>query len=161
MYSITKKTASEMHVAPRIVVHCCSLLSIVAHCCPLLPIVVHCCQLLSTSSQICHDLLYHRLPHTATDWPKCFCIYRLKGSKAISEWVWDGIEWKSLKAPGNLAMVVALANKKTTQLGERVRQEEADTRLVSVLSRPPPRQESISCCKTCAKNSDKRSLTKR
>ena len=29
-----------MHVAPRIVVHCCPLLSIVIHCCPLLSIVV-------------------------------------------------------------------------------------------------------------------------
>ena len=35
------KTASEMHVAPRIVVHCCTLLSIVVNCCPLLSIVVH------------------------------------------------------------------------------------------------------------------------
>ena len=30
-----------------------------------------------------------RLPHTDTDWPKCFCIYRLKCSKAISGWL-DG-----------------------------------------------------------------------
>ena len=35
---------------------------------------------------------------------KCFCIYRLKCSKAISGWVWmvgwmDGWVWKSLKAP--------------------------------------------------------------
>ena len=30
-----------MHVAPRIVVNCCPLLSIVGHCCPLLAIVVH------------------------------------------------------------------------------------------------------------------------
>ena len=41
-----------MHVAPHNVVHCC----------PLLPI----------TALICHDLLYHRLPHTATDWPKWF-----------------------------------------------------------------------------------------
>ena len=27
--------------------------------------------------------------HIATDWPKCFCIYRLKCSKAISGWM-DG-----------------------------------------------------------------------
>ena len=56
------KTASEMHVAPRIVVHCYQLLSIfvhvehcfslfpllsiVVHCRPLLSIVVHCCPLL-------------------------------------------------------------------------------------------------------------------
>ena len=26
---------------------------------------------------------------TATDWPKCFCIYRLKCSKAIRGWL-DG-----------------------------------------------------------------------
>ena len=30
------KMASEIHVAPRIVVHCCPLLSIVVNCCPLL-----------------------------------------------------------------------------------------------------------------------------
>ena len=24
---------------------------------------------------------------TATDWPKCFCIYRLKCSKAINGWL--------------------------------------------------------------------------
>ena len=30
-----------MHVAPRIVVHCCPLLSIAVHRCPLLSIVVH------------------------------------------------------------------------------------------------------------------------
>ena len=28
-----------------------------------------------------------RLPHTATDWPKCSCIYRLKCSKATSGWL--------------------------------------------------------------------------
>ena len=33
-----------------------------------------------------------RLPYTATDWPKCFCIYRLKCSKTISGWV---VEWLS------------------------------------------------------------------
>ena len=33
-----------------------------------------------------HDLPCHRLPHTATDWPKCFCIYRLKCSTDISGW---------------------------------------------------------------------------
>ena len=41
-----------------------------------------------------------RLPHTATDWPKCFCIYRLKCSKALSGWVrwdgWDGYLYKQL-----------------------------------------------------------------
>ena len=40
------KSASEMHVAPRIVVHCCPLLPMVAHCCPWLPIVAHCYPLL-------------------------------------------------------------------------------------------------------------------
>ena len=30
-----------------------------------------------------------RQSNTATDWPKCFCIYRLKCSKAISGWL-DG-----------------------------------------------------------------------
>ena len=39
------------------------------------------------SALVCHDLPFHRLPHTATDGPKCFCIYRLKCSKAISGWM--------------------------------------------------------------------------
>ena len=34
----------------------------------------------------------HLAPHTATDWPKCFCIYRLKCSNAISLFGWDGME---------------------------------------------------------------------
>ena len=49
----TRKTASQIHIAPRIVVYCCPLLPIVAHCCtllpiivPLLPILTHCCPLL-------------------------------------------------------------------------------------------------------------------
>ena len=71
-----------MHVAQWIVVHCCPLLSIVVHCCPLL----------SASAYICHYILDHRLPHTATDWLKCFCKYRLKCSKAISGWVVMGME---------------------------------------------------------------------
>ena len=58
---LTWKTASQMHVAPRIVVN------------------------------LRLDLPWSTLlPHTATDWPKCFCIYRLKCSKAtISGWL-DG-----------------------------------------------------------------------
>ena len=28
----------------------------------------------TSAAQICHDLLYQRLPHTATDWLKCFCF---------------------------------------------------------------------------------------
>ena len=36
------------------------------------------------SALVCHDLPFHRLPPTSTDWPKCFCIYRLKCSKATS-----------------------------------------------------------------------------
>ena len=31
---------------------------------------------------VCHDIPFHRMPHTATDLPKCFCIYRLKCSEA-------------------------------------------------------------------------------
>ena len=42
------------------------------------------------SALVCHDLPFHRLPHTATGWPKCFCIYRVKCSKAMS---WDGMGW--------------------------------------------------------------------
>ena len=34
---------------------------------------------------------YHRLPHTAADWLKCFCIYRLKCSKATSRLGWGEI----------------------------------------------------------------------
>ena len=30
-------------------------------------------------------VIFEYLTHTATDWLKCFCIYRLKCSKAISE----------------------------------------------------------------------------
>ena len=58
------KTASEMHVAPRIAVHCCTLLSIVVHYYPLLFVFTT---------------------------PKFFCIHRLKCSKAISGWMdgWD------------------------------------------------------------------------
>ena len=76
-----KKTASQIHVAPRIVVHCCPLLPIVAHCCPFLSIDAHCCPLLPIVAPLLP------MPHTATDWPKCFCIYRLKCSKAISGWL--------------------------------------------------------------------------
>ena len=44
------------------------------------------------SALVCHYLPFHKLPHTSTDWPKCFCIYRLKCSKAISGWTdrWTG-----------------------------------------------------------------------
>ena len=44
------------------------------------------CPAVPGSALVCHDLPFHRMPHTATDWPKCFCIYRLKCSKAISGW---------------------------------------------------------------------------
>ena len=59
----------------------CPLLSIVVHCCPLLPIGVHCCPLLPIVVHLRQDLLYHRLQHTATDWPKCFCIRHLLSIK--------------------------------------------------------------------------------
>ena len=36
---------------------------------------------------VCYDLLYNRLPYTATDRRKCSCIYRLKYSKAIYKWI--------------------------------------------------------------------------
>ena len=42
------------------------------------------CPAVPGSALVCHDLPFHRMPHTATDWPKCFCIYRLKCSKAIN-----------------------------------------------------------------------------
>ena len=56
------------------------------------------------SAVFCHDLRFYRLPHTATDWPKCFCIYRLKCSNALSGWAvtWlDGNirETQILRAP--------------------------------------------------------------
>ena len=38
------------------------------------------------SALVCHDLPFQRLPRTATDWPNCFSIYRLKCSKDISGW---------------------------------------------------------------------------
>ena len=39
-----------------------------------------------------YSATWHRLPQNATDWLKCFCIYGLKCSKALSGWVgWDGI----------------------------------------------------------------------
>ena len=131
------------YVAPRIVVHCCLLLSIVVHCCPccsllsiivncypLLFIVVHCCPMLSVAvhcfslmSIVVHFCVHHRLPPDddvigtfaflkvfctiynsfpmsckgilwkqnsegfnvdfVLTTPKCFCIYRLKCTKAI------------------------------------------------------------------------------
>ena len=43
------------------------------------------------SALVCHDLSFHRMPHTATDWPKCFCIYRLKCSKAVSGWAVENL----------------------------------------------------------------------
>ena len=68
----TRKTASQIHVAPRIVVYCCPLLPIVAHCCtllpiivPLLPILTHCCPLLPHCCPIvahCCPLLSHCCP---------------------------------------------------------------------------------------------------
>ena len=84
-HKLNTKTPSEMHVAPRIVVHCsplisivvhccpmlsiavhcCLLLSIIAHCCPLLPIVIHCCPLLSIVVHCCYPL---RISNTASRW---------------------------------------------------------------------------------------------
>ena len=46
-----------------------------------------------------HDAMqnkhYHRLPHIATDWLKCFCIYRLKCSsyKWMDGWMCKGVGW--------------------------------------------------------------------
>ena len=66
-----------MHLAPRIVVHCCQLLPIIAHYCPLLsqyclllPIAAHCYPLLP------------KLPLTGLN----AFVYRIKCSKAISGW---------------------------------------------------------------------------
>ena len=42
------------------------------------------------SAQVCHDLPYHKLPLTATDWLKCFCTNRPKCSKAIYKWIGYG-----------------------------------------------------------------------
>ena len=49
------------------------------------------------SALVCHDLPFHRMPHSANDSPKCFCIYRLKCSKAIIG-IWIGLDGP-LKAP--------------------------------------------------------------
>ena len=48
-----RKMASEMHVAPRIVVHCCPFLPILAHC---FAILAHCCSLLLIVAH-CYPLL--------------------------------------------------------------------------------------------------------
>ena len=58
------------------------------------------CPAIPGCTLVCHDLPFHRMPHSATDWPKCFCIYRFKCSKAISEWIdgWVWV-WKSVEAP--------------------------------------------------------------
>ena len=48
------------------------------------------------SALVCHYLPFHKLPHTSTDWPKCFCIYMLKCSKAIIGWMGWMVGWKSL-----------------------------------------------------------------
>ena len=82
--------------------------TIVVNCCPLLSIVIHCCPLLSTSAKICHDLLYHWLPHIATDWLKCFCLYRLKWSKAISGLDWAGLEISVSTSSKSTAMPIAI-----------------------------------------------------
>ena len=50
---VLKGKASQMHEAPRIVVHCCQLFLIVAHCCPLFLIVAHCFLLLPIVSYCC------------------------------------------------------------------------------------------------------------
>ena len=61
-----------------------------ADCCPLLSLLTicpRCCpRHASDMPQMMRQMMpFHRLPRTATaDWPKCFCIYRLKCSKGIS-----------------------------------------------------------------------------
>ena len=73
-WQIKTKTASEMHVAPRIVVHCCPLLS--------------------TSAKIRHDLLYHRLPLTGLH---AFVYTGLNDQKLhVDGYTWDGLGWKAL-----------------------------------------------------------------
>ena len=52
-----EKNASEMHLAPRIAVHCYPLLSIVAYCCPLLSIVSVTRHIISDSGYLLSDLL--------------------------------------------------------------------------------------------------------
>ena len=47
---LLNKMASEMHVAPQIVVHCCPLLSIVVY--SIDSIVIHCCLLLLSTADI-------------------------------------------------------------------------------------------------------------
>ena len=47
------KTAPEMHIASRIFVHFCPMLSIGVNCCQLLSLVVNCCQLLSIIVHCC------------------------------------------------------------------------------------------------------------
>ena len=54
--------------------------------CPALPSCARLYLAVPSSAMVSHDLPFHRLPHTANDWPKCFCIYRLKCSKAIRGW---------------------------------------------------------------------------
>ena len=49
----------------------------------------------------------HRLPHTATDWLKCFCIYRLKWPKAVSGW--DGI-WMEISVSTSSESTFCAAN---------------------------------------------------
>ena len=70
------------------------------------------CPAIPGCTLVCHDLPFHRMPHSATDWPKCFCIYRLKCSKALSGWL-DGRlgGWKSpgdpiLRAPAVLIIIL-------------------------------------------------------
>ena len=51
------------------------------------------------SALVCQDLPFHRLTHTATDWRKYFCIYRLKCSKATCGW--DGKGWMEISVSTN------------------------------------------------------------
>ena len=55
----------------------------------------------------CHELPLHRMPHTATDWSKCICIYiyRLNSYKGMVKRMvgWTGILGDSiLRAPAVL-----------------------------------------------------------
>ena len=73
------------------------------------------------SAFVCHDLPHHRLPQTATDWLKCFCIYRLKCSKAVSGVDGMGLGWKSLKAPLLWAPLCGANDSTVTILGTEPR----------------------------------------
>ena len=61
----------------------------------------------TSTALVFHDLPFHRLPHTATDWLKCFCIYRLKWPKAVSGW--DGI-WMEISVSTSSESTFCAAN---------------------------------------------------